>query len=762
MKYIFAFVLSLILSLCVFAGEFEEYLGTDPDANIIAPGAVKADMFIAGNSDMPSMYMTESALLLQKYCDLAVWNFSCEKFSDVSVLKSMKNLKIPYMIQGNGSSFLPYLKSKDALDFTWGDLNPARKLSDASSKEFCVSSSYAKKMWEAYGKAIHNNGGCGYIFPSYSTPYDFGWCSGGFNPEMIAAFRMDLTGRDEGFTANIDGKEKLFHFKDYAEYYLGFVPQCSSFGLNTWDDYFPVRKAVYDPEGYKDYEYFPSDKASYYAQIDEKTKKEYIPDFLLRDMLIHYESIKFTQSVSDVCDRNGGLYIANPEGENAGNGCDILFMSALKHGAVAVSGENSALTYTRNSQNLLNASNILAKRNAMVLDFSKCHPYTAFIKAYENRFVNSANICLTDSWPKLSAGMAPDTALKDLMASDENVKNNVKSILAAGMGFKYAVLDNSKKKTSGFTAIVSRGIFRPWGEIRSDFSSLWDDPNKNILPEKGLAENGFVFDTVGFESTENVKGEMAVWAVNTAPAGKLQAFLDLLKKEKLKTGIIVCECLDYVLDNNCRIAKLSDYFPSLATETVMDASAGVLPVKCRGEEYNISGNVYSVPGAKPALMSDDGVVLVYKQKLGKSDLYFLAFNPALPENAPVAKYVFGVILNRSSVFQQWESTEESKALVFRDTKGLTVSVKSADFDESVYAKDKITQVRVRCDKSNKEYFVYNCFDGEETKVMSDDFGFVDLGSDKSASVFFIREKQDPGLAVSLNQLRADMEELMKL
>lgn len=750
-KYIISAILILFTGLCVWSVTIEQQLGPVPTGKVYNNISLKNDVFLVGNSGTPSPYMTESAAICSKYCDNLVWNFYAENFTDISVMKDMLDKRIPFAVQGWGKSFVPYLKEKDALDYTWGDLNSNRKLPNATARELAVASVGVSEIWSAYIKTVINYGSSAYIFPQFATPYDFGWGSGGFSPEMIAAFKQDLSGRDKGIEVFADGKETVFKFKNYAEYYLGFMPESKIFGINSWDDYYPVRKAIYDPEGYKLYAE-GSDKAEFFADIDSKTKKDYIPDFLLRDMLIHYEALKFADSLGKTASENGGTYIINSENENMANGNDVLFLACLKNlGGLALSYNSekdfSKMAYSRTFAPSFAINNIKGKRSGYVLNFDeKDNPYISFIQTYEGKAATNSQMCITDSWPVFAEA---DMSFAKFSQSNPTEKVKATNIIAASNGFSYAAKDGVKKLNPDFTTVISRNIFRPW-----------DSQGENVI-EKNLADSGYIFDTVGFESVQNLKGEIVFWSCVTPPAKKFEAFLEKLKSGDVKTGVIFAENLDTVLDETCKIADFGLFFPDLAKELIMDKSAGTLPVKCRGVDYEISGNIYSIPKAVPALMSDDGVILVYKQKIGKSDLYILPFDPALSENASIAKFVLDVILNRSSVFPHWESVNGSCANVYSAGKDLIACVKGRLFDKEIYVSEEPAEAKIKCEKPKSLYYIYNYFDGDEESVMSDEFGYVSLKSqDKTISLFCIKDKPDTAFSDLIKVRRSQFESVL--
>ena len=787
MKYISCLLLFIMICVTCWGITLEEQLGYIPDKKIMSSLPLKNEFFIIGSGAQMGAYGTESAQMFKKYTINPVWNAHMENFDDARVFRIMKDAGLPCLTQGWGMSFADYLKERDALDYTWGDLNPNKNTTSAMAHELAMPHPAVRELWENYIKASVNSGGAGYVFCDQVTPWDFGRGSGGFNPETIAAFRMDLLGYDKGVRVNMDGKEKTIFFKDYAEFYLGYMPDPKVFGYDSWDKYYPVRKVNYDPEGYAKYVIDPANTPDFYFNTDSITKSDFIPDFLLRDMLIHYEALKFTDFLGQTAAQYGGVYFPMPNTEDMANGNDMLFMSSLSNvqGLMeeyfqAPSYNDTA--YTRIDYLTKNIKNIKDKKFGFVLESggggNACpyyDHYVSYIQAYEGKFVNNASMLEGDFWPNLHPHLSVDTPVMEYASSSDHFKARMKAILAYGNGFKYACKDKGSKLAPDFTTVVSRRIFRPWGKEYKTFTCLFGDPNKDTQPEEMLYNAGYVFNTVGFEDAENLKGEIVLWDVNTPPVLKFERFINRMEEGYINTAVAVAENFDKILDMNFRIGDLKLYFPSYATEKVSENVEE--KVVCRGQEMTIYGDIYKPAKGDIALKSDDGKVLLYRHKVNKCNFYILPFNPGLKENAPIAKYVYDIVLNRSGVLPHWEQADGSGVAVYRNSKGLIVRLRNKCLNYDVfgdiyknedpmkqrcaYEIGEPTEAKIKCDKPNHEYYIYNYFDGEETKEVSDKYGYVPIRSEnKSLSIFFIRDREDKSLMKDLAERREEFGHLL--
>ncbi len=71
-----------------------------------------------------------------------------------------------------------------------------------------------------------------YTFPWWDTLW-------GYSPAMVDAYRMDLTGKDEGIKTIDKGEEHTVRFHDYFRAYNGFDPQVIDFGMKDWKEFNP-------------------------------------------------------------------------------------------------------------------------------------------------------------------------------------------------------------------------------------------------------------------------------------------------------------------------------------------------------------------------------------------------------------------------------------------------------------------------------------------------------------------------------------------
>ncbi len=73
-----------------------------------------------------------------------------------------------------------------------------------------------------------------YVFPWWETLW-------GYSDAMIAAYRKDLSGEDEGLVVRDGARLQPFHFPDYFRAYNGFYPEPRDLGLASWAEFTPPK-----------------------------------------------------------------------------------------------------------------------------------------------------------------------------------------------------------------------------------------------------------------------------------------------------------------------------------------------------------------------------------------------------------------------------------------------------------------------------------------------------------------------------------------
>lgn len=574
-------------------------------------------------------------------------------------------LNIPTIIQTWGSGYEPWLRSQNAFEINWAgdDLSnktPRHALS-GTAHAAALPHPATRQAFLQLGQSAIRSGYSGHGFCDMVWMWGGGRGSTGHNPATIAAFRADLLGADDGLRATLDnGPARTIKLRDYADYYLGGLPAPQTLGLQTWADYTPPRK----------------------PDASQPRPPSWFSEYILFDILVHYEWLKFARLLGDNAEREGGFFQCMPNPEDMANGCDFLFLNALD--SVRVTSEeffqnvsHADGAYYR--QPYLTSPQRAPRQNGLVLESGgggNQWPYyaheIAWLDAYELTAATAAAHLEGDFWP--GARRPLDEVLKNPAHAER-----ARQILHYGLGFLHAREDQPRRPAPDFVSITSRRIFRPWGDEWRPWNWRLDTP---LSPDLVLAQNGFLFTGMGEEALQNLNQTGDPILTTTGPilysptTATEKGWLQLLRH--LETGAIpgaiaVAQGIDNIIRTDFTRQSLATLTPAHAVKPRL---AGLWSGPLRAgpatllAEASLAGPLYAaaVTNNTPAprtVITLGGQPLVLQTTVGTRPLYTLLFDPGLPENAPVTAAVYEHLLATFRIAPRWKTDPGAFARVYR-------------------------------------------------------------------------------------------------
>lgn len=788
----FLLVLFLLLFVCVaFAEEvsMESIIGKVPNKQIKKPLKIKGDVFFIGGGAIQGKYAEGTIKLIRKYNPNIAFIAHTEAPSNTQTVNDITKFGVPVFYQTWGPSFKPYLVANDALEHSWGGVDLNKNTPDSSSHSLSMPNKASREIWSNYLKSSIYNGASGIVYCDQVQGWMLGRGSSGHNSQSIASYIEDLRGTDTGVDVKINGVVKNFKFKDYVEFYMGKMPLPKDLGFSSWDEYKPITKKEYDPEGFKEkYIINNTNSELYYFDVDEATKKGYTPKFLMHDMLFHYEYLKYCDFMGKKAKEYGGLYNAMPNAEDLANGVDMYFLSSLVDVNI-VSEEYFQspafldAAYMKEGYLTSNLFTIPNKRFGYVLESGgggNDWPYyeheVSYLTAYEGKFACNTSVLEGDFWPSLHAHLDQNNyRLKEYLDSGEYIQERCKAILSYANGFKYASVDKAKKLDSDFTSVVARRIFRPWGREYATYAWKFNDPNADFLPEQMLFDNGYVFNTVGMEATKFIKPQKLVsYTVNTPTRESFGSMLSKIRSGHVKNTIFVAEGLTNMLNYDFNIVKLDKYYTDFKVKVENNNISGrVLSKEFNiDKDYKLLGDVYSISGFEPVVKIGD-TPIVAKKKIGKGNVYVLLFNPNTNKDLGLA--VYKAIFDKLNINQKWLPIDNSTARIYKDKAGLIVSVRNKILNMNEWGAfyNNTNPMEKRCKylinaptsvdivlEPNKKYYAYSYLSPEIIEINTNNKGVARLTmKDKTLGIFFIRKTKSLSLLSELQDRDKEFSDL---
>jgi hypothetical protein len=590
-------------------------------------------------------------------------------------------LRIPAIIQNWGSGYEPWLRSQNAFEINRaGDdlsIKTPRYTLSGTAHAAALPHPATRAAYLQLGQSAIRSGYSGHGFCDMVWMWGGGRGATGHNPATIAAFRRDLLGADDGFPASPDGAPaRVMKLRDYAGYYLGGLPAPRSLGFRTWADYTPPRK--------------PGD--------GQPRPPSYSPEYILFDILVHYEWLKFARLLGDNAGREGGFFQCMPNPEDMANGCDNLFLNALD--SVHVTSEEFFQNVTHIDgayyrHPYLTSPRRAPRQNGLVLESGgggNNHPYyaheIAWLDAWELTAATAAAHLEGDFWPGVRR------PLDQVLQNPANAER-ARQILCFGLGFAHAREDQPRRLPPDFVSITSRRIFRPWGNDWKPWNWRLDTP---LAPDPVLAQNGYLFAGMGEEALQTAAvlatGGPILYSPATATEKGWRQLLAHLENGVIPGAIAVAQGLENIIRTDLTRQSIATLTPAHAIKPRL---AGLWSGPLRAgpatllDEASLTGPLYAsaatpsapaTPSATPAsqtVITLGGQPLVTRTTVGARPLYTLLFDPALPENAPITAAVYQHLLMSFHIAPRWKTDPGSLARVYLSDKyTLIVGVQSPE------------------------------------------------------------------------------------
>ena len=596
----------------------------DPPTQHAAPGApLRKGLYWLGTDGewANSEYVQESIDLVRKFIpELAVVMISGrpDKFQQPAFYRQEN---IPTIIQTWGSGYEPWLRAEKGFEVNWAGVDLGLPGHGALTGTAHAAALPHPATREAFSRVVQTAIRSGYSGFGYC---DMVWMWGGgrghsgYNAETIAAFRHDLLGEDEGISLTMTGgRQTVFHFNDYANFYLGGLPNPQDLGFKDWNDYSPITQ----------------------TEFERQAKADYTPDFLLFDLLVHYEWLKFNDFLGRLSREENGFYQCMPNPEDMANGGDLLFTFRLN--SLQAVGEEFF-----NSPSFLDGAYFRfgypsgirppGLEPGIIMEGGgggNGWPYyaneVAYATAYELALATQAEFCEGDFWPSSKKSLA------ESIDSPQNL-SRCRQLLAYGLGFKDARSEDAARIPPDFVSVTSRRIFRPWG---GEWVPWTMNLNTPASPEGVLAKAGFSFTGIGEEGLDllNTPQEILFYTPAYPTEKGWQALMEKIRVGQIKNLVLMAPALQKVVTTQLQLKPMREVFPDWDVE---EDGSWPSPV---GDTPLIAGPRYRLDGWE-TVESRDVQPTVVRKKIGEGLVYCLLFDATLPENAALAAETYRQLL----------------------------------------------------------------------------------------------------------------------
>jgi hypothetical protein len=666
---------------------------------------------------------------------------------------------IPTIIQTWGSGYEPWLGAEKGFEVDWAGVDLGAAGHGALTGTAHAAALPHPATRDAFARVLQTAIRSGFSGFGYC---DMVWMWGGerghsgYNPATITAFRRDLLGEDEGLSLTMPGdRQAVFHFRDYADFYLGGLPEPRDVGCQSWNGYSPISK----------------------AEFQRQAKADYTPDFLLFDLLVHYEWLKFNDFLGRLSRQENGFYQCMPNPEDMANGGDLLFAFRLNSVQAVCEEFFNSPTFLDGAYfrfGYLSGVRPPGLQPGMVLEsggggngWPYYAPEVAYATAYELALATQAEFCEGDFWPTSRKGLAQS------VDSPENL-SRYRQLLAYGLGFQDARSDAATRIAPDFVSVTSRRIFRPWGGEWMPWTMNLNTPSS---PEGVLAGAGFDFSGIGEEGLDRLGTPAApqdlVFYTPAYPTEKgWRTVVEKVRTGQIRHLVLMAPALQKVVTEQFQLKPMGEVFPDWAV-----AQAGLWP-SAAGGAASIAGARYRLDGWE-TVDSCENQPTVVRKKIGEGMVYCLLFDATLPANAAIAAQTYRQLLAGFGVRPRWSGDPGVMVRLYQDRKGMLIAGVHSDavrlwrgakgtpegFRPYRVPVNQTFKMQVERDKA---YAFLALPSGARGQRMSDKEGALSLGLDHTTQeVFFIvpaeraaeldaigRRKSAFELAMTLNGLVA--------
>lgn len=501
----------------------------------------------------------------------------------------------------------------------------------------------AKHDWaERMMRSAARNGLGGFGFIDLVWFYSFGVGRAVFNPETIANFRKDLKGEDEGLMLEFNSDEpRLWHFEDYAKYYIGAMLEPADLGLGSWDEYTPISQAEFLKNPDKDY-----------TQWD-----------LLVSMLMSYEYLRYAQHIANVGDEEGGTSQILPNPEDAGNAVDGLFLHSISgldlftdeffRDPWYLDGCYYRYDYLMSQKSDSCSSGIVLECGTGGNQGTYYDIPIAYLIAYEVGAATDTTHVEVDFFVQNQAPIEKN-------AENWKFKDRYQCGMSYAMGWNAAQEDNLKKVDADFVAVSSRRVNRPWGDVYG----VWEWGQKyRGTAELLLSKNGYIFSGIAEDGIMNIdpNQKFLLYCPDRPTKYHFDYVKDNLEKGGFENILSNAVCLRAVVDQKFRQLDMGEVYPEYDFEekteqklsgNVTDKNGNVI-----AEDIEIESTaVWSHPEWETVLSVGDTPVLA-RRTFGEGNMYMYLLDPNEEVNYQLSKAVYDYVLAEMEIEKHFETVE---------------------------------------------------------------------------------------------------------
>jgi hypothetical protein len=591
------------------------------------------------------------------------------------------------------------------------------------------------KDWLAYGS---RKSAAVVSYPDSVWPFATLGTTGraGYSPVTVAAFRLDLAGKDDGLgVVGRKNETSILRFSDYAQTYLGAKPQPAWIGLRNWQDYVP-----------------PSTQQQLLSVTNRSLPPEqwqHAPALTLFDLLVNYEWLKFQQELArfGTAQRNPIRYqlLTNPE--FLGNGTDWKWLSRL---STPIAAANEFFGESLNADGAYyNAASFNRKVSptfALGAAFEggpggNSTPYHDLETTYALSYDIAAALGITWMEADFLPKAMPEEMIRICFRLQE--KNNCELYLrtlalqANGLSYTHFLQDVPQRRPVVFKIVTSRNLIRP-------FSNGWRP--WEWLADGGYATTASAVRSLGFsylglaEDAEISQGLTDAQVVIYEPIFPLQAGW-LQAKNWLSNGQRSLITHAYVWKKAGLSPQAAFVDPASIEPTLALNQSGVqtCPVgsKVAGKNLQSTNRVpFQVYPLKNQLnwnvvaqcsTPSGNLPLISYRTVGKGKLYFLHLDPseAAVKDSKLLETLYTFLLPLTSIQPDYQ-TQEASVHRFNSQSYEIAAVRSLRLNKFVpwQANGSIIPVATRVSQPRRSYRVRYLLTDKEENVSSDAQGWL--------------------------------------
>jgi hypothetical protein len=696
----------------------------------------------------------------------------CESISDVAVIavaakpESLTSLSyfsdnnIPTLIQNFGNGYLDYFEANSAFEIDWKGVDQGVASSSYPLRGTAHATAITAGATEyAFSKVIESSiksGFTGFGFQDMVWMWDGERGRSGYHSETMAAFRNALNGLDGGIEIQFGSDASgVYQFADYAEHYLGGMPEPSQLGISSWDE-------------------FPFDYTTWSSSTtDQQTRHD-----LLFDLLTHYQWLRYADSLGTTANTYGGFFqnLTNPE--YFANGVDHLFASSLKNiDAVTVeyfgsprfldgAYYHSGYLADRKSESI--QVGVVMEQGSGGNGDTYWEAETAYATAYELTASTQADHFEADFWPGTQAEIS-------YLLTDTQNQTRIQTLMGFGLGYQHACADQVTRWPTDFVSISTRSLFR----VRYSGWHPWEwYLDQEQSPEALLAEEGYIFDGRGEEGlyTMDLPQSVVVYSP-TVPSQKGWEYLEgLLNSGDAGCVISAVPNLLYMVTDDLNCVSFSSIDSSIDFGTTSNSS-GTLSwadssIPTTGDSYTVQETQYSIEsgsGFVPVAWVGSEAVVACKTYSG-GNFMVLLFDPTASGNEALAAAVYEGLLNQEAIYSQWQSlsgdamvrlyTDEEASMIVVGVHNLQAREVKNDSSQWPYSTSGITtQVKVNTGTAGCAYNYVVLPSGVSGTVNADAYGYVTLSfQDTGHEIFYLLpDSEDQTPLTNIAARKTDLE-----